>query len=75
MAKELISYSEMCRREGTGLRRGIHFGRGVTYSMLLMSVQPGALYHDRVSADGTKLIYEGHDELKSTAVPHPKAVD
>ena len=75
MARELISYSEMCRREGAGLRRGMHFRHGGTYSVLLMSVQPGALYHDRVAADGTTLVYEGHDEPKSAAVPHPKAVD
>jgi HNH endonuclease len=75
MAKELISYLEMCRRERAGLRRGMHFGLGGTYSVLLMSVQPRAPYQDRVAADGTTLIYEGHDEPKSMAVPHPKAVD
>jgi HNH endonuclease len=75
MTKELMSYSEMCRREGVGLRRGMHFGHGDAYSVLLMSVQPRAPYRDRVAADGTTLIYEGHDELKSMAVPHPKAVD
>ena len=58
-----------------GLRRGMHFGLGGTYSVLLMSVQPRAPYQDRVAADGTTLIYEGHDELQSGAVPHPKAVD
>jgi hypothetical protein len=75
MAKELIPYLEMCRREGAGLRRGMHFGLGGTYSVLLMSVQPHAPYRDRFAADGTTLIYEGHDELQSAAVPHPKAVD
>jgi HNH endonuclease len=75
MTKELISYLEMCRREGVGLRRGMHFGRGGAYSVLLMSVQPRAPYRDHVAADGTTLIYEGHDEPKSVAVPHPKAVD
>jgi HNH endonuclease len=75
MTKELISYLEMCRREGVGLRRGMHFGHGGTYSVLLMSVQPQAPYQDSVAADGITLIYEGHDELKSVAVPHPKAVD
>jgi hypothetical protein len=75
MAKELISYLEMCRCERAGLRRGMHFGLGGTYSVLLMSVQPRAPYQDRVAADGTTLIYEGHDEPRSMAVPHPKAVD
>jgi HNH endonuclease len=75
MAKELIPYLEMCRRERGGLRRGMHFGIGGTYSVLLMSVEPRAPYQDRVAADGTTLIYEGHDEPRSMAVPHPKAVD
>jgi HNH endonuclease len=75
MGKELVPYLEMCRREGGGLRRGMHFGLGGTYSVLLMSVHPRALYQDRIAADGTTLIYEGHDEPMSAAVPHPKAVD
>jgi HNH endonuclease len=75
MAKEFITYREMCRREGAGLRRGMHFGLGGTYSVLLMSVRPRAPYQDRVAADGITLIYEGHDEPQSAAVPHPKAVD
>jgi HNH endonuclease len=75
MAQELISYLEMCRREGAGLRRGMNFGLGVTYSVLLMSVQPRAPYQDRLTAGGAALIYEGHDEPRSAAVPHPKAVD
>jgi HNH endonuclease len=75
MAKALISYLDMCRREGARLRRGMHFGLGGTYSVLLMSVQPRAPYQDLFAANGTTLIYEGHDELRSLAVPHPKAVD
>lgn len=75
MARELIPYLEMCRREGAGLRRGMNFGLGGTYSVLLMSVQARAPYQDRLTADGTTLIYEGHDEPQSAAVPYPKAVD
>jgi hypothetical protein len=75
VSQELISYFEMCRREGARLRRGMHFGLGGTYSVLLMSVQPHAHYRDDLAADGTTLIYEGHDEPQSPAVPHPKAVD
>jgi hypothetical protein len=40
-----------------------------------MSVQSDAHYQDRIATDGLTLIYEGHDEPKSTAVPDPKAVD
>ncbi len=35
----------------------------------------GPPYQDLIAADGTTVIYEGHDEVKSVAGPHPKAVD
>jgi hypothetical protein len=75
MAKELISYREMCRREGTRLRRGMHFALGGHYSVLLMSVLPRAPYRDGIEEDGTTILYQGHDEPRRPAVPHPKAVD
>ena len=40
-----------------------------------MSVRPNAPYRDRLEDEGTTLIYEGHDEPRSDAVPRPKAVD
>ena len=75
MANEIISYLEMCGREGTSLQRGMTFGLRDDHSVLLMSVRPGAPYQDRLEDDGTTLIYEGHDEPRSDAVPQPKAVD
>ncbi len=75
MAGELISYLEMCRREGARLRRGMHFGLGGHYSVLLMSVQPHAPYQDCFADNGATLIYEGHDEPQSATVPQPKTVD
>jgi hypothetical protein len=69
MEKELIPYLEMCRREGTGLRRGMHFGLGGHHSVLLMSIQPHAPYQDCLIDDGATLIYEGHDEPMSGALP------
>jgi hypothetical protein len=75
MANEVISYLEMCGREGTSLQRGMNFGLRDDHSVLLMSVRPGAPYQDRLVDDGTTLIYEGHDEPRSDAVPQPKAVD
>jgi hypothetical protein len=32
--------AQMCHREGARLRRGMHFGLGSHYSVLLRSVQP-----------------------------------
>ncbi len=75
MSNEVISYLEMCGREGTSLQRGMNFGLRDDHSVVLMSVRPGAPYHDRVEDEGTTLIYEGHDEPKSEAVLEPKAVD
>ena len=75
MANEVISYLEMCGREGTSLQRGMNFGLRGDHSVALMSVRPGAPYRDRLEDDGTTLIYEGHDEPRSEAVLEPKAVD
>jgi hypothetical protein len=53
----------------------MNFGLRDSHSVLLMSVRPGAPYQDRLEDDGTTLIYEGHDEPRSDAVPQPKATD
>jgi hypothetical protein len=75
MANEIISYFEMCRREGTSLQRGMNFGLGGNHSVILMSVQKNAPYHDRFEDDGSTIIYEGHDEPRSPIVPDPKVLD
>ena len=75
MANEVISYLEMCSREGTSLQRGMNFGLGSDHSVVLMSVRPNAPYRDRLEDEGSTLIYEGHDVPRSDAVPRPKAVD
>jgi hypothetical protein len=75
MTDNIISYLEMCRREGASLQRGMNFGLGRTYSVILMSLRTNAPYADRLEEDGTVLIYEGHDEPRSATVRDPKAVD
>ena len=75
MPNEIISYLDMCRREGVSLQRGMNFGLGGNHSVILMSVRPGAPYRDRLEEDGTVLVYEGHDESKSNSNPKPKLVD
>jgi 5-methylcytosine-specific restriction endonuclease McrA len=75
MANEIISYLEMCRREGVSLQRGMNFGLGGDHSVILMSLRPNAPYEDELSEDGTILIYEGHDAPRSASVPDPKRVD
>ncbi len=75
MNNEIIPYIEMCRRERASLQRGMNFGLGGTHSVILVSVQPNAPYADRIEEDGTVLIYEGHDEPRTTRVREPKRVD
>jgi hypothetical protein len=75
MANEIISYLEMCRREGASLQRGMNFGLGRDHSVILMSLRRNAPYRDRVEDDGTTLIYEGHDQPRNTTIPQPKAVN
>ena len=76
MAGEIISYNEMCQREGqSSLQRGMNYGIDQAYSVILMSVRRGAPYRDRWEEDGSVLIYEGHDEPRHADSPEPKQID
>ena len=65
----------MCRREGVSLQRGMNFDLGGNHSVILMSLRPNAPYKDAFRDGGTVLIYEGHDEPRSSTLPDPKSVD
>jgi hypothetical protein len=75
MSDNIISYIEMCRREGTSLQQGTNFGLGGNHSVILMSVRPNAPYRDRLEDGRTMLVYEGHDQPKGSATPNPKLID
>ena len=75
MINDVISYVEMCRREGQSLQRGMNFSLSGLYSVILMSVRPNAPYRDRFENGGFILIYEGHDLSRSATVPDPKRLD
>lgn len=75
MANEVISYLEMCRREGVSLQRGMNFGIGGNHSVILMSLRPNAPYQDQLLDEGSTLIYEGHDVPRSQQFPNPKLID
>jgi hypothetical protein len=75
MTDNIISYLEMCQREGTSLQRGMNFRLNGNYSVILMSLRPNAPYRDRFEEDGTVLIYEGHDEPRSESSRNPKSVN
>ncbi|MCA1620817.1 MAG: HNH endonuclease [Acidobacteria bacterium] len=75
MANEVISYLEMCQREGLSLQKGMNYGVGGTHSVILMSLRPNAPYQDQALDGGSTLIYEGHDVPRGIKTPDPKAVD
>jgi len=75
VTERIISYLEMCRREGTSLQQGMNFGLGGNHSVVLMSVRPNAPYRDRLEDGGTTLVYEGHDLPRNATSPDPKIVD
>ncbi len=72
---EIISYLEVCRREGVSLQKGMNHRLGGDYSVILMSVRPNAPYRDRFEDDGSTLVYEGHDIQRRKGAPDPKGVD
>jgi len=75
MANEIISYIEMCQREGVSLQRGMNYQLGGNHSVILMSVRPGAPYADRFEDDGSTLVYEGHDAPRSSQSLDPKLLN
>jgi len=76
MANEIISYIEMCQREGgVHLQKGMNFELARDHSVLLMSVRSGSPYQDRLEEDGSVLVYEGHDEPKTVEIMYPKLID
>lgn len=73
--EDVISYLEMCREEGVNLQRGMNFRLKGGFSVILMSLRPGAPYADRIEDDGRVLIYEGHDIPQRKGGPNPKSVN
>jgi hypothetical protein len=72
---DVISHHEMCQAERRNLQQGMNFRPGGRRSVILMSLWKGAPYADRIEEGGRILIYEGHDEPRSTNAPDPKTVD
>lgn len=72
---EILSYAEMCRREGLRMQRGMHFRLGEEHSVLLTTLRANTPYHDEQQGFGAQIIYQGHDVFRSKAHPDPEAVD
>lgn len=75
MRGSVISYIEMCQKEGTSLQRGMNFRLKGRHSVILMSVRPNSPYRDEVQEEGAVLIYEGHDEPRRNGLTDPKRLD
>ena len=75
MGDNVISYIEMCRREGVSLQQGMNFGIAGNHSVILMSVRRNAPYRDRLEDNGTILVYEGHDQPRGSKHSNPKTVN
>ncbi len=71
----VIPYIDMCKEEGVNLQRGMNFRLKGGFSVILMSIRPGAPYADRIEEDGKILIYEGHDVPLRKDGPNPKMID
>lgn len=81
-ANQILSYRDMCNLESQEqIQRGMNFGMGGTYSVILMSIKKNAPYADRISDDGLTIYYEGHDmpgdKLKQNDQPvqYPSGTD
>jgi hypothetical protein len=75
MSNEIISYLDMCQREGTNLQKGMNFNLGGNHSVILMSVRANAPYRDKIEDDGATLIYEGHNVGRYKSDLDPKKLD
>ena len=72
---DIISYLDMCKKEGASLQRGMNFRLTGRTTVILMSLRVGAPYADRIEEGGGILIYEGHDIPRVKGGPDPKQVD
>jgi hypothetical protein len=71
---DIITHAEMCAFEKMMLQRGMKFRAPPANGIILMSLRSNAPYDDAVEPDGT-VIYEGHDEPKSSGRQDPKSID
>lgn len=75
-ANDIITYREMCDREGVQtLQRGMNFQMNPPCSVILMSRTPNAPYVDEIMEEGRVIVYEGHDIPRTSRTKHPKSVD
>ena len=74
-ADDIISYHQLISAERVMIQKGMNFGIGKEYSVLLMSQRANAPYEDVVDKATGILMYEGHDQPRTKDCPNPKEVD
>ncbi len=73
---QIVSYREMCDNENIQtIQRGMNYRLNPNYSVILMSQRKNAPYKDRISEDGLRIEYEGHDIPKTSDIEDPKVID
>ena len=75
MRGNIISYDDLCRKEGAKLQKGMNFRLKGGHSVILMSVRKNSPYQDEITEDGSVLIYEGHDVPKTEGISDPNRLD
>lgn len=70
---EVISYNQLEAKEGFRVQKGMNFGVKGSYSIVLMSTEKNAPYHDQMFDDGT-IEYEGHNAPRTGGLI-PQLVD
>ncbi len=58
---DIFTYDKLVAEEHANLQKGMNFGIGKSYSVLLMSVRKGAPSADEIDKKTGTLIYEGHN--------------
>jgi len=76
MKDQIVTYREMCDNENIQtIQRGMNYRLNANYSVILMSQRKNAPYRDKISEDGLKIEYEGHDIPKTDDIGDPKSMD
>jgi len=75
LVDDIFTYDKLVSEEKANLQKGMNFGIGRSYSVLLMSVRKAAPYSDEYDKKTETLIYEGHDVYRTQNGPDPKTID
>lgn len=72
---DIFGYDKLVAAERANLQAGMNYREGREYSIVLMSVRPGAPYADAIDPVTGVVSYEGHDIKNFRGGPDPKTVD